>query len=152
MIKFPIALFISTLAVSNAANALDRARPEVRAFIEETAAQFDLDKNALGELLAQAETKQAILEAISRPAERVVPWHEYRERAFDRAPHSTRRRLLGRQYGGARIGTRPRHRRDDLGHPRCRNFIRAHHRPLSRPRRARDARVRLPALRPLLSR
>jgi membrane-bound lytic murein transglycosylase B len=73
-------LFISTLAVTNVASALDRARPEVRAFIEETAAQFDLDKHAIGELLAQAETKQAILDAISRPAERVIPWHEYRER------------------------------------------------------------------------
>lgn len=80
MIKLPLALFISTFAVVDAADALDRSRPEVRTFIEETAAQYDLDKHAIGELLAQAETKQAILDAISRPAERVVPWFEYRER------------------------------------------------------------------------
>ncbi len=80
MIKFPIVPFIAALAVSNVASALDRTRPEVRAFIEETAAQFDLDQKAIADLLAQAETKPAILEAISRPAERVVPWFEYRER------------------------------------------------------------------------
>jgi membrane-bound lytic murein transglycosylase B len=79
VIKLPTALFIACLVVPSA-HALDRARPEVRAFIEETAAQFDLDKKEIGDLLAQAETKQAILDAISRPAERVVPWFEYRER------------------------------------------------------------------------
>jgi membrane-bound lytic murein transglycosylase B len=52
----------------------------VRAFIKETAAEFNLDEREIRDLLAQAETKQAILDAISRPAERVVPWFEYRER------------------------------------------------------------------------
>jgi len=78
--RFPVFLLLPALAIANEADALDRTRPEVQAFIEETAAQFDLDKKAIGDLLAQAETKQAILDAISRPAERVVPWHEYRER------------------------------------------------------------------------
>jgi membrane-bound lytic murein transglycosylase B len=75
-----VVLSLSALAVVPAAHALDRSRPEVRAFIEETAEQFDLDKKALADLLAQAETKQAILDAISKPAERVVPWFEYRDR------------------------------------------------------------------------
>jgi membrane-bound lytic murein transglycosylase B len=76
----PSVLAIACLIASSSAHALDRKRPEVQAFIEETAAQFDLDKKEIGDLLAQAETKQAILDAISRPAERVVPWFEYRER------------------------------------------------------------------------
>lgn len=38
------------------------------------------DRAQLGATLAQAERKQSILDAISRPAERVVPWFEYRER------------------------------------------------------------------------
>ena len=63
-----------------AASALDLKRPEVRAFIDETSRDFGIARGDLESLLAQAETKQAILDAISRPAERVVPWHEYRDR------------------------------------------------------------------------
>lgn len=63
-----------------AASALDLKRPEVRAFIEETSRDFGFAREQLEGLLAQAETKQSILDAISRPAERVVPWHEYRDR------------------------------------------------------------------------
>lgn len=59
--------------------ALDSARAEVRAFIDEMSRDHDFDRGELTKLLAQAETKQAILDAISRPAERVVPWYEYRE-------------------------------------------------------------------------
>ena len=55
-------------------------RPEVRAFIEQTSRDFGFPRAQLEALLAQAETKQPILDAISRPAERVVPWYEYRER------------------------------------------------------------------------
>jgi len=77
--KLSVALIASVL-ITPSAFALDRSRPDVKAFIDETAAEFDLDKKAIGELLGQAETKQAILDAISRPAERVVPWFEYRDR------------------------------------------------------------------------
>ncbi len=63
-----------------AASALDLKRPEVRVFIEETSRDFGIARGEIESLLAQAETKQAILDAISRPAERVVPWHEYRDR------------------------------------------------------------------------
>ncbi len=63
-----------------AASALDLKRAEVRAFIEETSRDFGFPREQLESLLAQAESKQSILDAISRPAERVIPWHEYRER------------------------------------------------------------------------
>ena len=80
MTKFSVLIFISALAVAQSPEALERSRPEVRAFVDETAAAFDLDKKEIADLLAEAETKQAILDAISRPAERVIPWFEYRER------------------------------------------------------------------------
>jgi membrane-bound lytic murein transglycosylase B len=80
VIKIPACIIIASFALASPCQALDRSRAEIRTFIEETAAQFDLDKNEIGALLAQAETKQPILDAISRPAERVVPWHEYRDR------------------------------------------------------------------------
>lgn len=38
------------------------------------------ERSEIESLLKQAETQQAILDAISRPAERVIPWHEYRDR------------------------------------------------------------------------
>ena len=42
--------------------------------------QHGFARSEVESLLKQADTKQPILDAISRPAERVVQWHEYRER------------------------------------------------------------------------
>jgi membrane-bound lytic murein transglycosylase B len=78
--KSAASLIVASLLCAHAAAALDRSRPEVKSFIDDTAKEFDLDKKAIGDLLAAAESKQAILDAISRPAERVVPWFEYRDR------------------------------------------------------------------------
>jgi peptidoglycan lytic transglycosylase B len=63
-----------------AIHALDLSRPEVRTFIDDTARQFGLQRETMQSLLKQAETKQPIIDAITRPAERVVPWYEYRDR------------------------------------------------------------------------
>jgi membrane-bound lytic murein transglycosylase B len=60
--------------------ALDTARPDVRAFIDEMVAKHGMDRAELDRLFAAVDTKQAILDAISRPAERTIPWFEYRER------------------------------------------------------------------------
>ena len=54
-------------------------RDDVRAYAAETAAAHDFDEEALIALFAEARRKQSILDAISRPAERVKPWHEYRD-------------------------------------------------------------------------
>lgn len=75
-----LAALLACFTCIPAASALDLKRPEVRAFIEETSRDFGFAREQLEALLAQAETKQSILDAISRPAERVVPWHEYRDR------------------------------------------------------------------------
>ncbi len=60
--------------------ALDTSRPDVRAFIKEMVDKNGMNGAELNKLFARVESKQAILDAISRPAERVIPWHEYRER------------------------------------------------------------------------
>ena len=39
---------------------------------------YDFDAKQLELLLAGAQTKQSIIDAMTRPAERVAPWHEYR--------------------------------------------------------------------------
>ena len=63
---------------SRPAAATDSVTSEVREFIDEMHRDYEFDREQLTKLLAQAEKKQSILDAISRPAERVVPWHEYR--------------------------------------------------------------------------
>jgi membrane-bound lytic murein transglycosylase B len=75
-----LAALLACLICAPPAFALDVKRAEVKAFIDETSRDLGFSRQQLETLLAQAETKQAILDAISRPAERVVPWHEYRER------------------------------------------------------------------------
>ena len=52
--------------------------PELDKFIDEVVDEFGFDRDELIDLFAQVEVKQTILNAIARPAERVRPWHEYR--------------------------------------------------------------------------
>ncbi|QIB52901.1 lytic murein transglycosylase B [Pseudomonas profundi] len=53
--------------------------PAVAPFVAEMQAEHGFPPKYIGSLLAQAERKQSIIDAISRPAERVRPWHEYRK-------------------------------------------------------------------------
>ncbi|MCY3819547.1 MAG: lytic murein transglycosylase B [Gammaproteobacteria bacterium] len=53
-------------------------RPAVRDYIAEVVAQHGFEKSALETLFQAAERKEAILAAMSRPAER-KRWHEYRK-------------------------------------------------------------------------
>lgn len=73
-----IPLLLSAVALP--AQAFDIKRPEVRSFIDTMSREHGFEKPKLEALLKSAETRQPILDAISRPAERVVPWWEYRER------------------------------------------------------------------------
>jgi membrane-bound lytic murein transglycosylase B len=57
-------------------SAVEQAR---QAFASRLAAEDGFDHDGLLALLESAEINQSILDAISRPAERVVPWYEYRE-------------------------------------------------------------------------
>lgn len=52
--------------------------PAVDQFVEELVRESGFNAAELTSVLAQAERKQAILDAISKPAERVRPWKEYR--------------------------------------------------------------------------
>jgi membrane-bound lytic murein transglycosylase B len=55
--------------------AVDAARD---AFVDRMVAEHGFDRAELAATLARAEINQDVLRAISRPAERVVPWYEYR--------------------------------------------------------------------------
>lgn len=78
MLKPLLALLLSATVLP--AHALDLKREEVQGFIEEMITDHGFGRSELEGLLGDADIKQPILDAISRPAERVVPWHEYRER------------------------------------------------------------------------
>lgn len=54
-------------------------REDVRAYMAELGAEHDFSEAELRTVLGSAQRKQSILDAISRPAERVLKWHEYRE-------------------------------------------------------------------------
>ncbi len=54
------------------------AGPEVEAFVAEMNREYGFAPEPLTALLGQASRQQSILDAISRPAERVRPWKEYR--------------------------------------------------------------------------
>lgn len=50
-----------------------------RQLVDELVAERGLERDVLLAVLAEARRQDSILEAISRPAEKVKPWHEYRE-------------------------------------------------------------------------
>jgi membrane-bound lytic murein transglycosylase B len=58
----------------------DLDRPEIKAFLDDVAARNDLSRAQLVKLMKTAQPQPRIIELISKPAERVIPWWEYRER------------------------------------------------------------------------
>ena len=69
------------LAIARPAAAIDTSRHDVRLFAAEVASRHHLDRAWVLQLLAQAEFKDAIIDAMNRPAEKVRPWFEY-EKSF----------------------------------------------------------------------
>jgi len=59
--------------------AIDTDREDVRRFIDRMVAEHSYDRERVTEIIAAAESKSSILEAISRPAERTLEWHQYRD-------------------------------------------------------------------------
>ena len=73
-----VALFLALAATS--ASAFDTQRADVRAFIDEMSTKHGLKRADVRALLRSAESKASIIETMTRPAEQVLPWYEYRER------------------------------------------------------------------------
>jgi membrane-bound lytic murein transglycosylase B len=76
-----IALLLGTSACSSLSATSERPgfanHPEAKAFIDEMVERHAMDRAELTELFAEAQVREDILRAISRPAEG-KPWHEYR--------------------------------------------------------------------------
>jgi membrane-bound lytic murein transglycosylase B len=60
------------------AAAIDVKRPEVKEFIDHMAKTSSFKKRALRKLLKSAQSQPAIIDAISKPAEKAKLWYEYR--------------------------------------------------------------------------
>jgi membrane-bound lytic murein transglycosylase B len=60
------------------ASAINVEREDVQQFIADMAANEQFDPDEVQAVLSRGEVQQSILDAMSRPAEKVKPWHEYR--------------------------------------------------------------------------
>src|SRR5690349_8553851 len=81
MVAFTNIFFAALLGfICAPAHALDTQRPDVQKFIGDMVSKHQLKRNELRALLRDAQSKPAIIEAMTRPAEQVFPWYEYRER------------------------------------------------------------------------
>jgi membrane-bound lytic murein transglycosylase B len=69
---------LAGLLLTPAVSALDTDREDVQAYVNEAVKEHGLDADYLLAMLGAAETQQAILDAMARPAERSKPWKEYR--------------------------------------------------------------------------
>jgi membrane-bound lytic murein transglycosylase B len=58
----------------------DLKRPEIVAFVNDVAARQQLKKKQVLALLRKGEPQPKIIEAMTRPAEKVTPWWEYHDR------------------------------------------------------------------------
>lgn len=78
--RFVSSLWLASLLLVHAttASAIDVDRPAVRAFIDSMVAEHDYDEQSLVATLGAAQSQPAILDAISRPAEKILNWPEYR--------------------------------------------------------------------------
>lgn len=84
MIQFPASLvlfcLLATTLVSTTAHAgIDTDREDVAGFIDLMESRHGLPAEDTRRILATAEVQERILEAMRRPAEKVKPWHEYRQ-------------------------------------------------------------------------
>jgi membrane-bound lytic murein transglycosylase B len=69
---------LAALVLNGSAYADYTQRADVRAFVAEMVAEHGFASAELEELFFRAQRKQSILDAIARPAERTLEWHEYR--------------------------------------------------------------------------
>jgi len=69
---------LSLLGLSLPATALDLQRDDVQSFVTQMVDEHGLDRDFVSAIMAESKTQQNIIDAMSRPAERVKPWHEYR--------------------------------------------------------------------------
>ncbi len=79
MDRLPALLFAVAALLAGPTEALDRERADVQAFIDRVQREHGLDREWVEGVVGTAASQPRIIELMSRPAERVRPWHEYRD-------------------------------------------------------------------------
>jgi len=80
VIKLILALALGALIGFSTAQAGNlNERDDVKQFIDKMVSEHQFDKKQLQEWFSKTELKPKIIEAISRPAEKKLKWHEYRK-------------------------------------------------------------------------
>jgi len=69
---------LSMTASAQFARAMDVERTDIQGFIDNMVEEHSYDRTTLVNALLAAESKQSILDAISKPAEKTLTWKEYR--------------------------------------------------------------------------
>ncbi|MCR8921209.1 lytic murein transglycosylase B [Dasania sp. GY-MA-18] len=90
---FKSAVAALALCLSTGLQASYQSHEQAQAFVQRMASEHGFDTAYVSGLLARAERKQAILDAISRPAEKVLTWKDYRKIFLDE-----RRIAQGREF------------------------------------------------------
>ena len=78
-LRIAVLLGLTSLALYGSAYADYTARDDVQEYIDELVAEHGFTRQDLVVLFGRAKRQQTILEAIARPAERTLKWHEYRK-------------------------------------------------------------------------
>ena len=78
LLQRAILMLCALLLAAPATFAFSDDEPLVRAFVDDMVDNHGFDRDELVALLSKASKQQSILDAISRPAEKTKPWHEYR--------------------------------------------------------------------------
>ncbi|MEO8223354.1 MAG: lytic murein transglycosylase B [Gammaproteobacteria bacterium] len=78
LIVVSAAALLASACTLSAEPGLDPGRPDIQAFIGELARNDGFEPDYLATIFKGVESKQGILDAMSRPAEKVKPWFEYR--------------------------------------------------------------------------
>ena len=79
--------------------ALDAGREDVAGFVAEMSSRHGFEAASLNALFAQVESRPSIVAAMKRPAEKTMPWNEYRARFV-----TERRVARGVEVGRAQAG------------------------------------------------
>lgn len=82
MIKYVYGFFILLGAVAQADDYSQRE--DVQAFVQQFASQYQQDSAKLMAIIAQGKRQQTILDAIAKPAERVLTWGDYQRIFIER--------------------------------------------------------------------
>ena len=78
MKKLSIVIFLSII-ISSVSHSHNVERENIRVFINYMVNKHGFKEEYLIDVLKKAESKESILEAISRPAERTLTWNQYRD-------------------------------------------------------------------------